>query len=342
MKVNINSAYFPLSTLRKYTPKKRDDNICTVKHYQDINNSYNIEMPDNFHIPHLNYNPRTKVSRYIENLKTSESILNDASTFINSIKKIDDIKSNRNLYQKFKSNSKEVQVLSFGDIDLKEKTSRLKNYNYENKVEIKELNKAIDNYNNLENKCKKLPYKVKKFVFEESIKEKENNLVDSENHKPTSNNVIKFGEKNTLNPKRGKNLNFKNVNIVEGVFGHLKHDQKKKLSEIKNSSDQIQNCVLHTINGSEKINSESKKVSVLRNMPLINENKDYFDFHPKQSAYLKNLNDFSIKEADYLKNENEIVLKKKPILNYDCIEHKSKYIDNLCISTPTVNKYQKK
>ena len=132
MKVNINSAYFPLSTLRKYTPKKRDDNICTVKHYQDINNSYNIEMPDNFHIPHLNYNPRTKVSRYIENLKTSESILNDASTFINSIKKIDDIKSNRKLFEKFKSNSKEVQVLSFGDIDLKEKTTRLKNYNYEN------------------------------------------------------------------------------------------------------------------------------------------------------------------------------------------------------------------
>lgn len=337
MKVNINSAYFPLSTLRKYSPSKRDLNICSVKHFQDINNSYNIEMPENFHISNLNYNPRTKVSKYIENLKTSESVLNDSNTFINTIKKIETIKFDNNLLKKFNNNSKDVKVESFGDIDLKEKTTRLLNYNFSNKVELKEMNKAIENFKSLENKCIKLPFQIKKVTNSKIDNMNENLTIINEN---IDDEIIKIGEKNIRDPKRGKHLNFENVNIKDGVFGHLKPNIKSKLNNIKNYENFKLNNSNKYILKNETINEMHKNKDNLHNSnDLIKE--EYFDIHPKQSAYIKNLNDFSIKEA-YFKHEKEIIIKKKPVMTYDCIDHKSKIINNLSISTPSVCKYQKK
>jgi len=152
--------------------------------------------------------------------------------------------------------------------------------------------------------------------------------------------IIKIGEKNNRDPKRGKHLNFENVNIKDGVFGHLKPNIKSKLNNIKNYEN-------FKLNNKNKYNLKNKTINEMhKNKDNLHNSNDlikeeYFDIHPKQSAYIKNLNDFSIKEA-YFKHEKEIIIKKKPVMTYDCIDHKSKIINNLSISTPSVCKYQKK
>lgn len=156
MKVNINSAYFPLHTLRKHQKSALDDKISSLKVFREYKNSNNKDIPDYLKIPTLLDNPQTFKSKHIESPFLYESEVNKPSFGIKKIQDIDKMKANPSALKQ----QRKIDVPTFTDDFLIEKRNRIENYkpkqeSYPNDY----LAKVITE--DLENRWNKLPFKIK-------------------------------------------------------------------------------------------------------------------------------------------------------------------------------------
>ena len=222
MKVNINSANFPLSTSRKYDLSRQDNPISSVKIYSEIKNTNNKEFPNYFKLDLLNENPQTKKSKHILELVPYDSKLNNPKLTVDTLKSIDNLK-----FKEKRIRDNQV-IQNFSDIDFNEKRTRLNNYKpcvemYPNDY----LATVIEA--DLNNKIKCTSFKLKnsiKDVANSNKSEKENaryNTLKNDDSCPSKTNLIlpslrEFNEKGVFDfhPKRSAYLrNYNDYNIKE-------------------------------------------------------------------------------------------------------------------------------